>query len=44
MILTYLVLFLIAWTVAGFAFTLLLWPLIVRILEKQNRPPNNTGA
>lgn len=44
MIITYIAIFLISWVVLGFAFTLLIWPVIARRLNEDYPRVNSNGT
>jgi hypothetical protein len=44
MILAYIVGFLIAWTVAGFLLTMLIWPIIVKRIDEDYPRVNSNGT
>lgn len=44
MIIAYMVGVIIAWVILGFAFTLLLWPVICKVLDKDYSKVNSNGT
>ena len=44
MILTYLAIFLIGWVVLGFLFTMLLWPVIAKRMDRDYPKVNSNGT